>query len=107
MFGGKDMAKMMKQMGVDMDEINADKVEVHIGEEKLVFNNPSISKIDAQGNEIFQLQGNYSKEEKKSENKVSEDDIDLVVEKTGVDRDKAEKALKDTEEVADAIMQLQ
>ena len=107
MFGGKDMAKMMKQMGVDMDEINADKVEVHMGDKKLVFKNPSLSKIDAQGNEIFQLQGNYSKEDKESGKEVSEDDIDLVVDKTGVDREEAKKALKESEEVADAIMQLQ
>lgn len=101
------MAQMMKQMGVDMDEIDADKVEVHIGEEKLVFSNPSLSKIDAQGNEIFQLQGNYSKEEKNSEDGVPEEDIDLVVEKTGVDREEAEQALKEVDEVADAIMELQ
>lgn len=107
MFGGKDMAKMMKQMGVDMDEINADKVEVHMGDEKLVFKNPSLSKIDAQGNEIFQLQGNYSKEEKNGEEEVPDEDIDLVVEKTGVSRDEAEEALKDVDEVADAIMELQ
>ena len=107
MFGGKDMAQMMKQMGVDMDEIDADKVEVHIGDQKLVFSNPSLSKIDAQGNEIFQLQGNYSKEEKSGEEEVAEEDIDLVVEKTGADRDEAEEALKDSDEVADAIMQLQ
>ena len=109
MFGGKDMAQMMKQMGVDMDELDADKVEVHIGREKLVFNNPSISRIDAQGNEIFQLQGNYSKEEKSSEQEesVAEEDIDLVVEKTGASREDAEEALKNSEEVADAIMELQ
>lgn len=101
------MAQMMKQMGVDMDEIDADKVEVHIGDEKLVFKNPSLSKIDAQGNEIFQLQGNYSKEEKSGEEEVAEEDIDLVVEKTGADRNEAEEALKDSDEVADAIMQLQ
>jgi len=101
------MAKMMKQMGVDMDEINADKVEVHMGDEKLVFKNPSLSKIDAQGNEIFQLQGSYSKEEKSGEDEVPDEDIDLVVEKTGVDRDEAEEALKEADEVADAIMELQ
>jgi len=107
MFGGKDMAKMMKQMGVDMDELDAEKVEVDLGDKKLVFKNPSISKIDAQGNEIFQLQGKYSEEEKSSEPEVEEEDIDLVVEKTGASREEAEKALKDADEVADAIMSLQ
>ena len=107
MFGGKDMAKMMKQMGVDMDELDADKVEVHMGDKKLVFNNPQISRIDAQGNEIFQLQGNYSQEENSSEPKIAEEDIDLVVEKTGASREDARDALEDAEEVADAIMKLQ
>lgn len=107
MFGGKDMAKMMKQMGVDMDELDADKVEVHMGDKKLVFNNPQISRIDAQGNEIFQLQGNYSQEENSSEPEIAEEDIDLVVEKTGASREDARDALEDAEEVADAIMKLQ
>jgi len=107
MFGGKDMAKMMKQMGVDMDELDAEKVEVDLGDKKLVFKNPSISKIDAQGNEIFQLQGKYSEEEKSSEPEIEEEDIDLVVEKTGASREEAEEALKDVDEVADAIMSLQ
>lgn len=101
------MAKMMKQMGVDMDELDADRVEVHIGDKKLVFKNPEISRIDAQGNEIFQLQGNYSEEEKSSEPEVEEEDIDLVVEKTGASREEAREALEDSEEVADAIMKLQ
>ena len=60
MFGGNDMSKMMKQMGMDMDEINADKVTVEVGEKKMVFKNPSLSKIEAQGQEIFQLQGDYT-----------------------------------------------
>lgn len=101
------MAKMMKQMGVDMDELDAEKVEIHMNGKKLVFENPQISRIDAQGNEIFQLQGSYSEEEQSSEPEVSEEDIDLVVEKTGTSREEAREALEDSEEVADAIMQLQ
>jgi len=59
MFGG-NMDQMMKQMGMDMEEINAEKVEVHLSNgKKLVFSSPDLSKIEAQGKEIFQLQGNY------------------------------------------------
>ncbi|WP_414837747.1 nascent polypeptide-associated complex protein [Candidatus Nanosalina sp. VS9-1] len=103
MFGGNDMAKMMKQMGVDMDELDAEKVEVHLGGKKLVFKNPELSKIDAQGNEIFQLRGSYSTEEKSS---VEEEDIDLVVEKTGASREEAEQALEENDDVAGAVMSL-
>jgi len=42
------MSKMMKQMGMNMDELDAEKVEVHLSnDKKLVFSNPDISKIKA------------------------------------------------------------
>lgn len=102
MFGGQDMSKMMKQMGMDMDEIDADKVTVEVGDKKLVFRNPSLSKIEAQGQEIFQLQGDYEEEQS-----VNEDDVELVMEKTGASRDEAIEALEENDDVAGAAMSLQ
>ncbi len=102
MFGGQDMSKMMKQMGMDMDEIDADKVTVEIGDKKLVFENPSLSKIEAQGQEIFQLQGDYSEEDS-----VSEEDVELVMQKTDASEEEAKEALQESDDVADAVMQLQ
>lgn len=103
MFGGNDMTKMMKQMGVDMEELDAKKVEVDLGDKKLVFKKPELSKIDAQGNEIFQLRGSYSTEEKGS---VEDEDVDLVVEKTGASREEAKEALEENDDVAGAVMSL-
>lgn len=102
MFPGKDMGKMMKQMGIDMEELNADRVTVEIGEKKLVFENPQISKINAKGQEMFQLQGDYSEVED-----VNEDDIELVMEKTGASREEAKKVLDEEDDVAGAVMSLQ
>jgi nascent polypeptide-associated complex subunit alpha len=103
MFGGNDMSKMMKQMGMDMDEIDAEKVEVHLSNgKKLVFNSPNLSKIEAQGQEIFQLQGNYNEE-----TSIPEEDIELVMEKTEASREEAEKALESEGDVAGAVMELQ
>jgi nascent polypeptide-associated complex subunit alpha len=103
MFGGNDMAKMMKQMGMDMEEIDADKVEVHLSNgEKLVFNSPDLSKIEAKGQEIFNLQGNYTEE-----SSIPEEDIELVMEKTEASREEAEKALEKEGDVAEAVMELQ
>jgi len=98
------MQQMMKQMGVDMEEINADKVEVHVGDKKMVFNSPEISKIDAQGQEMFQLQGNYTEEQK--DTGPEEDDIELVMEKTEASREEAEQALENSDDVAEAVMEL-
>ncbi|PSH00907.1 MAG: nascent polypeptide-associated complex protein [Nanohaloarchaea archaeon SW_7_46_7] len=103
MFGG-NMQQMMKQMGVDMEQINADKVEVHVGDKKMVFNSPEISKIDAQGQEMFQLQGNYTEEQK--DTGPEEDDIELVMEKTEASREEAEQALENSDDVAEAVMEL-
>lgn len=98
------MQQMMKQMGMDMDEINADKVEIHVGDKKMVFKDPEVNKIDMQGQEMFQLLGNYKEEENQS---VSEEDIELVQQKTDCSEEEAREALQDAEDVADAVMQLQ
>ena len=98
------MQQMMKQMGMDMDEIKADKVEIHVGDKKMVFKDPEVNKIDMQGQEMFQLVGNYTEEET---NSVSKDDIELVMQKTDCSEEEAKKALQDAEDVAEAVMQLQ
>ena len=99
--GGKDMAKMMKQMGIDMEEVDADSVEIHIGDKKLVFDSPQISKVSGKGQEMFQLQGSYREVEE-----VNEEDVELVMEKTGCSREDAIEALDDND-VAGAVMELQ
>lgn len=102
MFGGQDMSKMMKQMGMDMEEIDADRVVVEIGDKKMVFNDPELSKISVQGQDMFQLQGDYSEEED-----VSGEDVQLVMEKTDASEEEAKKALEDNDDVAGAVMDLQ
>lgn len=100
--GGNDMSKMMKQMGIDMEDIDADRVIVEVGEKKLVFESPQISKVNAKGQEIFQLQGDYSEVED-----VSDEDVELVMEKTGASREEAKNALEEADDVAGAVMELQ
>ena len=101
--GGKDMMKMMKQLGMEMEEIDADRVVVEVGDRKLVFSNPSLSKIEAQGQEVFQLQGDYTEETAGPE----QQDIDLVMEKADCSEEEAAKALQENDDVASAIMSLQ
>ncbi|MBC5792944.1 MAG: nascent polypeptide-associated complex protein [Nanohaloarchaea archaeon] len=99
------MSAMMKQMGIDMEELDADKVEVKIGDKKLVFNNPQISKIDAKGQEMFQLQGDYSEEAVQTG--PDPEDVELVMDKTGCSEEDAVEALENSEDVAGAVMELQ
>lgn len=103
MFGGQNLSKMMEQMGMEMEELDADKVEIKVGGKTLVFDSPEISKINAQGQEIFQLQGSYREEEAGPE----EEDVELVMEKTGCSQEDAVKALEENDDVAGAVMSLQ
>ena len=45
----KQMKKMMKQMGIDMDEIEAEEVIIRTKSEELIFKNPTVTKISAKG----------------------------------------------------------
>jgi len=103
MFNANNLSQAMKQMGMDMDEIDAEKVEVHLsGDKKLVFNKPQISKIEAQGQEIFQLQGKYTEKEE-----INAEDVEIVMQKTDCSEEQAQEALKNAEDVAEAVMNLQ
>jgi nascent polypeptide-associated complex subunit alpha len=106
MLGGMDpkqMAKMMKQMGINTKEIAADRVIIEAAEEKIIIEEPQIVEIIAQGQSSFQISGKVRKEEK-----VNEEDVALIMEKTGVLREKAIEALKNAKgDLAEAILALQ
>lgn len=106
MLGGMDpkqMAKMMKQMGINTKEIAADRVIIETAEEKIIIEEPQIVEIIAQGQSSFQISGKVRKEDK-----VNEEDVALIMEKTGVLREKAIEALKNAKgDLAEAILALQ
>uniref|UniRef100_A0A7J2THB9 Nascent polypeptide-associated complex protein n=1 Tax=Archaeoglobus fulgidus TaxID=2234 RepID=A0A7J2THB9_ARCFL len=102
----KQMKKMMKQMGIEMEEIDAKEVIIRTGTEEIVFKNPSVTKISAKGIETFQIVGSY--EVVKMAPQISEEDIRLVMEQAGVDEETAKKALIEANgDIAEAIMKLQ
>ena len=94
----------MKQMGMQQDEIDASNVIINKTDgSKIVINNPSVTKITMQGQESFQVTGDVSESEAE---KFSEDDIKLVMEKTSCTKEEATEALKETEDIAEAILKL-
>lgn len=106
MLGGMDpkqMAKMMKQMGINTKEIPAERVIIEGADEKIIIEEPQIVEINAQGQSSFQISGKIRKEEK-----LNEEDISLIMEKTGASREKAIEALKNANgDLAEAILALQ
>ena len=75
----KKMQAMMKQMGIAQEEIDANKVIIETNEGKIIISNPSVIKINMQGQTNFQISGDISEEETNSE-----EDIQTIIEKTAV-----------------------
>jgi len=53
----RKMKQMMKQMGIDVDELDAEEVIIRTGDEELYFADAQVTKMDAQGQETYQIVG--------------------------------------------------
>jgi nascent polypeptide-associated complex subunit alpha len=97
----KKMNSLMKQMGINQTEINAEKVIINKKNGgRLIIENPEVLKIKIQGVESFQITGNIKEEE------FSEQDIQMIMEKTNCSRKEAESILQETGDLAEAILKL-
>jgi len=97
----KQMASMMKKMGIKTETIDAKEVIIK-GQKTIVIKNPTVTVVDMQGQKTYQIMGNA--EEKKEE---SREDLELVMEQTGSTEDEARGALDESEgDIAVAILKL-
>ena len=101
----KKMQAMMKQLGLNQEEIPALRVIIELQDgTKIIIEEPSVSKISMQGQESFQISG-IIKEEESPE--FIEQDIKTIVEKTGATKEKAKNALEESGgDLAEAILKL-
>ena len=99
----KRMQKMMKQLGIKSDEIDATRVVIECKGRKIVIDEPSVNAVDMQGKTTYTIMGE-AHEEKQG---ISDEDIEMVVKQAGVTKKKAEAALKKNEgDIAEAILEL-
>jgi nascent polypeptide-associated complex subunit alpha len=103
----KKMAGMMKQLGINQTEIEAVRVVIEkVDGGKLVVEPASVQKISMQGQESFQVAGEVRESEAVEEG-ISEDDVKLVMEKTGKGEEEVRRVLEEVGgEVAEAIVKL-
>lgn len=99
----KKMQAMMKQLGINQDEISADRVIIKKSDGgKIVIENPNVVKVKMQGQESWQIVGDAIEEEG-----ISDEDVRMVMEKTGKEEEDVRKALEETEgDIAEAIVRL-
>ncbi|MFC3478535.1 nascent polypeptide-associated complex protein [Halobacterium litoreum] len=126
MFGGggmnpRKMKQMMEQMGIDVDELDATEVVIKQGDgTELVFSDPDVTKMDARGQETYQIIGEPSEREsaaaaveggeesESDDGGIPEGDVEIVAQRTGASEDEAREALADTDgDLAAAIERLE
>jgi len=99
----KKMQGMMKQLGINQEDIDATKVTIETTSGSIEINNPSVQKITMQGQESFQITGEISESSTPS---ITAEDIKMVMGKTGKSEAESKTALEKTNDIADAIMEL-
>jgi nascent polypeptide-associated complex subunit alpha len=132
MFGGggmnpRKMKQMMKQMGIDVEDIDAERVVIETADGDLVFDGAQVTKMDAQGQETYQIVGSPSEVESGSAagaveagdadaeedaadeaDAIPDEDVALVAERASVSKSAAREALEDTDgDLAAAIAALE
>jgi nascent polypeptide-associated complex subunit alpha len=102
----KQMQGMLKKMGISQEEIDALRVIIEKSDgNKIIIENPSVTKIKMQGQETFQIAGDISEESQEEE--TSEEDIQTIIDKTGVSKKKAKETLEKNEgDLAETILEL-
>ncbi len=130
MFGGgggldpSKMQQMMKQMGIDIDEIDAEEVIIRTSDEELVFTDADVQRMDAQGQQTYNIVGEPDRRDRgdsgsaaddagdtdadDAEEGIPQDDVELVAMRTGASEDAAREALEATDgDLAAAVSRLE
>jgi nascent polypeptide-associated complex subunit alpha len=114
MFGGggggldpRKMQQMMKQMGIEVDDIEAEEVVIRTADgEELVFSDPDVTRMDARGQHTYQVVGDAETREasgssdsdsagsaEESTSAIPDADVEIVAQRAGATEDEAREAL--------------
>ncbi|AGB36573.1 nascent polypeptide-associated complex protein [Natronococcus occultus] len=116
MFGGgggmnpRKMEQMMEQMGIDVEDVDAEEVIIRTSEYDLVFDDAEVTKMDARGQETYQVIGSPEEVEsgaaggadaagagasEDAGSAIPDDDVEIVATRTGVSESEAREALEE------------
>ena len=103
----KQMKQAMKQMGMKQEDIPATQVIIKTPNKDIIIQNPSVQKIEMQGQESFQVSGDIQEEQVDNTPDISEEDIEMVMSQTQCTREEAKAAIEICEgDLAQAIIEL-
>ena len=99
----RQLQKMMQQMGIKTEKIEANRVIIEKEEERIILHNPSVVKMQAQGETSFQI----TCDNVEVKPIIPAGDIDLVMQQAKASKEQATSTLEETDgDVAEAIMKL-
>lgn len=104
----REMQKVMKRMGIQQEEIDAQEVIIRLEDKDIVILNPQVSKVNMMGQETYQIAGKAKEVARDSKPEINEDDISTVMGQTSCAREDALNALEESKgNIAEAILKLQ
>ncbi|MFQ5647669.1 MAG: nascent polypeptide-associated complex protein [Candidatus Aenigmatarchaeota archaeon] len=100
----KQLEKMARKMGMQMAEIEAERVIIRTPEKEIVITNPQVSKVNMMGQDTFQISGEVTE---RSREPFTEEDIKTVIGQTGASREEVMQVLRETHgDLAESIMRI-
>jgi nascent polypeptide-associated complex subunit alpha len=124
-FGSRQMRRRMAQQGIEMDQVDANRVIIESSDKTLVINQPEVILMKQAGQEIYQVIGETEEflpdeiaiseqedreaaeplDESEIKPKITENDIMLVAAQANVDPKEAESVLRECKgDIAKAIL---
>ncbi len=101
------LKRMMDSMGMKNTEIPAERVVISSADSEIIIENPSVSLIEMQGAKTFSITGGTVSQVDKARPEITQEDVDLVMKKTGANEEKARQTLEESNgSIADAILKL-
>lgn len=102
----RQMEKMMRQMGIKNENIEADEVIIRCADKEIIISNPNVQKVNMMGQDSYQISGEISERNiDEDAPKFTDDDIQMVMDQTNCSKNEAEDALKETTgDIAEAIL---
>jgi len=109
----KKLSQQMKQMGISIEEISdVEEVVIKTADAELVFEDAVVTVMDAPGSKMYQITGTPIKRPKTESElepvvSLSQEDVEIVMEKAGCSETEAKAALTETKgDLAEAIFRL-
>jgi len=102
----RQMKRLMRQMGIKMEEMEGvEEVIIKMKGKEVIIKEPSVAVMVVKGEKTYQIVP--GSEETREVVDIPEEDVKLVMEQAGVDKETALKALKETKgDIAEAILKL-